>query len=375
MSIKVILAAGGSGGHIFPSIALSEELAAAGVKDVFFVSSRRRLDRELLKEAGGKCFFLSVNPMPMRLNPFKLVVFAWKVLADTIRSLYIVLRISPDVVVGFGGYSSGTITAIASILGIPVMIHEQNLFPGRANRILSRMADRIAVSFKGTEEYFACRKDKVVYSGNPLRSGLLSIDRENASEYFGMDPKIVTVLVMGGSQGSSFLNSTVSRAALSLKKRMDGGIQFIHITGKKDYDEIKMFYEEGGIKSAVYPFLKRIDRAYAACDMAISRSGAAAVFELALYARPMILVPYPHPKSNQRYNAMYFAENGAAIYREEDDLTPEDIASEIYAMLDDKDKLAEASRAAKGLSMPDASSRLAGEVIALAKTKKEKGRR
>lgn len=363
--MRVILAAGGSGGHIFPSIAVASELEKAGVKDIFFVSSKRRLDKNILKEKKDRCFFLSVNPMPLRFNLIRYFVFLWKVLLDAVTSVYLIIKLRPDIVVGFGGYASGTIVRIAGLFKIPVIIHEQNLLPGRANKILSSVADKIAVSFEGSSEYFPDSPEKVVFSGNPIRLDMLSTDRSTSARELGLSEDKLTVLIMGGSQGSTFLNKTASEAAKIIKKEKGDAIQFIHLTGKKDHEEIMSFYKDNDLDGRVFSFLERIDEAYALSDIAISRAGAAALFELAYYAKPMILVPYPNPKNNQRQNAVYFSNAGAAVYKEEKDLTPDVLAREVLEIITDVQRMEKYSKAAKDLSVPDAGKRLAEEIVKL----------
>jgi len=368
--MRVLLAAGGSGGHIFPMVSLASELEKNGVEDIYFIASRRRLDRNILAPSRHPCYFLSANPMPFGFKPVRSAVFAWKMAMDTASSAFLLGRLRPDVVVGFGGYSSGAAAAVAGLMRIPVVIHEQNLVPGRANKILGRIADRVAVSFPETSRYFGSASDKVFYSGNPLRSDILGKDRREGAERLGLDPAVMTVLVMGGSQGSSFLNSTASRAALLVKREEGNAVQFIHLTGRKDHGDVTRFYEENGLRGRVFSFLEGIDDAYAASDLAVSRAGAAAVFELASYSRPMILVPYPNPANNQRHNAEYFAEAGAAVLKEERDLTPEDLAAEILGVIRDGQRRQRMARAAGNLSVPEAGEKLAGEVMRIAARKR-----
>ncbi len=364
--MRVILAAGGSGGHIFPAISVARELEKMGVSDIFFVSSKRRLDKSLLESEREKCFFLSANPMPLRFNPLRTLVFMFKLFVDAAISVFLIARLRPKVVVGFGGYSSGTIASAAKLFGIPLIVHEQNFLPGRANKILSRFADRVAVSFRESAEYFPQGRTKVVYTGNPIRLDILSNDRTKSASRLGVNPGKLTVLVMGGSQGSSFLNRVVSEAALRVKKKRGDEVQFIHLTGRSDYESIKKFYDDNEIPGRVFSFLTRIDDAYAASDVAVSRSGAAAVFELAYYAKPMILVPYPHPENNQRSNALYFSQGGSAIYREESELTQDGLAGELMDILTDSERRDSLARASGRLSAPGAGRLLAEEIIKLA---------
>jgi UDP-N-acetylglucosamine--N-acetylmuramyl-(pentapeptide) pyrophosphoryl-undecaprenol N-acetylglucosamine transferase len=365
--MKIILSAGGSGGHIFPSIALARELEKMDSNEIYFVSSKRRLDRNILKKEKYRKYFLSVNPMPYGFNPFKALIFIAKLLADTLASLYILARVRPSCVVGFGGYSSGCIAKWASFFNVPVIIHEQNLLPGRANRLLSRAADRVAISFNDSAKYFPGAEEKVIYTGNPLRMDMLSNDRSGSIKRLGLVQGKLTVLIMGGSQGSTFLNKVASEAACIVKAKNPGKVQFIHLTGSRDYDAVKDFYAKNNIPGKVFSFLERIDEAYAASDLAISRSGAAAVFELAFYSKPMVLVPYPSIKNNQRSNAVYFSSKGAAVYKEEGDLSPGILAETMAELLSDVSMRSRMSHAAGNLSNPDAGKMLAEEVISLAK--------
>jgi len=364
--MKVIIAAGGSGGHIFPSVALASSLKSYDVDEIYFVSSRRKLDRNILKDVGYPCYFLSVNPMPLRFDIIRIFTFLWKLFLDTFRAVCIIIRVKPSVVVGFGGYSSGAIVLTAKIFNIPVVIHEQNLVPGRANIILSRIADRIAVSFRGSREYFIKRKNKVFFSGNPLRLSLLANDRTASYLKLGLDPEKKTVLIMGGSQGSSFLNSEASDASRIVSERLSGKVQIIHLTGRNDVEKVREFYSVNGVESRVFSFLERIDEAYAVSDIAVSRAGAAAVFELAYYSIPMLLVPYPNPKNNQKYKAVYFEQMGAAVCLEEKLLTGDLLAEDMIRILEDKNINTRMSEEASKLSVPDAGLTLAKEIVDVA---------
>lgn len=365
--MRIILAAGGSGGHIFPATAVASELGKDRANMIFFVSSKRTLDKNILFGSRFPSFFLSINPMPLKFNPVKLIIFLLKLIADSVVSLFLIIKLRPDVVAGFGGYSSGAIVIAAKLSGVPVIIHEQNFTPGRANRMLSRIVDRIAVSFRGSEKHFLGAQQKAVYTGNPLRTEMLSNDRVRSLGRLGLSEGKKTVLVMGGSQGSHFINRTASLAAKLIKEKSHGKIQFIHLTGKyeEEYDYVISFYRRNDIDGKVFPFLDRIDDAYASSDIAISRAGAAALFELAFYSKAMILVPYPNPLNNQRSNAVYFSEAGAAVCKEEKELTADGLAEEVINILTDKDRLDRMSCAAGDLRADEASKVLGREIITL----------
>ncbi|MBD3296107.1 MAG: undecaprenyldiphospho-muramoylpentapeptide beta-N-acetylglucosaminyltransferase [Candidatus Omnitrophica bacterium] len=364
-NMRVILAAGGSGGHIFPCIALAEELEKKGVEEVCCVASSRMLDRNILSATPYRCCFLSTNPMPRGCRPLRMTVFVIKFIYDILCSMAILLRSRPACVVGFGGYSSGAMVSAARLFGIPVLIHEQNHDPGRANRILSRIADMVAVSFEGTKAFFGKCPGKVVHTGNPLRRDILSSERKRAAHELGISPDKMTVLVMGGSQGSSFLNDTVSRVADLINRKKKGAVQFIHLTGKKDHARVYEYYRSKAIPGKVCSFLDRIGDAYASSDLAVSRAGAAAVFELAYYARPMILVPYPNPMNNQRSNARVFSAAGAALLREEDHLTVEILYKDMVSLIEDSERRRSMAKAAESFRAGESGELLAKQVLEL----------
>ncbi len=363
-SLRVILAAGGSGGHIFPCVSLASELEKAGVKDVFIVSSRRKLDMNLLGEVKYERFFLSINPMPRKFSFKSIAVFVFNCVKDLAASVWIIATKRPNVVVGFGGYSSGAISLAAKLMFVPLVIHEQNAVPGRANVILSPIADRIALSFESSRKCFGRYTGKTVFTGNPIRLEILRNDRVRSASLLGISPEKETILIMGGSQGAGFLNRIMLETALEIKNRKGREVQFVHITGQgPDKEKVERFYEQHAIPGKVFGFMENIGDAYSVSDMVVSRSGAAAIFEIAYYGKPMILVPYPNPKNNQADNARSFSSAGAALYREEKSLSSEGLCRDILGILDNAEKRSLMREAASSLALPQAGRILAEEVI------------
>lgn len=359
--MRILIASGGSGGHIFPAISLARELEKEE-SDIVFVASRRCLDRTILESAPYKKIFLSINPMPYKFG-FRTFIFWAKLFSDSIHSIFILIRYRPDVVIGFGGYTAGTIVLLASLFGIKTVIHEQNAVPGRTNRFLDRLADKVAVSFSGTEKHF--RNREVVFTGNPLREESLRENRLEALERLGLDHDKITILVMGGSQGAVSLNRLVSESLTSLSGEIKKNVQLVHIAGKNYKADIKKRYEEKGVKGRVFEFMKNINDAYSACDLAISRAGAAAIFELAAFRKPMILIPYPDKRNNQRSNAEFFEKSGAAIFRDEKDLSAEELRDIIADLIENPEKRKMLSENAKKLSVIDGAKRLKEVVLEL----------
>ncbi|OGW75441.1 MAG: undecaprenyldiphospho-muramoylpentapeptide beta-N-acetylglucosaminyltransferase [Omnitrophica bacterium RBG_13_46_9] len=368
--MKILLAAGGSGGHIFPAAAVAEEFyrgetahardgAAACGTEILFVASRRNLDRKILRDAKYRKIFIPANPMPHRIG-WRLLVFSAKLAVESLYALCILARYRPHVVVGFGGFTAGVMCLFAALFNIKVVLHEQNVVPCRTNRLLDRFADKVAISFTETKKYF--RNRIVVFTGNPLRKESLRECRPEAIRKFGLDPGKFTLLIMGGSQGASSLNHLISNSLGMLPPEKKGCLQVIHITGPRDFGKFEDFYRKNGMQGRVFGFVESINEAYSACDLAVSRSGAAAIFELAVFAKPMILIPYPSRRNNQRFNATFFAEKKAAICRNEGEIREEGMRDLIMELVNNTDRRRELSENARRLGITDGAERLRDEI-------------
>jgi UDP-N-acetylglucosamine--N-acetylmuramyl-(pentapeptide) pyrophosphoryl-undecaprenol N-acetylglucosamine transferase len=359
----VLIAAGGSGGHIFPAIALGRALARADKDiDTLFVGSDKALDRRLFEKEGVSFELLSTNKMPYGLS-LAMVPFFFRLTLDIARSLFITLRFRPDVVVGFGGYISFPIAAVAYALGIPKVVHEQNASAGRANKALFGLADKVAISFEETRRTLGANAHKAVFTGNPIRTEIFKDDRTAGIRRFGLSPEKFTILVIGGSQGAHVLNKTFVDSLLSMDRRDKEGLQAIHITGAKDYEWALKSYEDADIDSRVHSFIDRIEEAYAASDLVITRSGSSVLFELACMGRPMVLVPYPFAMSHQSENAAVFSQRGAAVVLEEKTLSADIFRDTVMGLVGDRARLKGIGEAAKKISVPDASVLLAQTVL------------
>lgn len=363
---RVLIAAGGSGGHIFPAVALARRLKekAPGV-DIFFVGSDKSLDKSIFQKERLDYALLSANKLPYRKS-IKTVLFFFGLFLDTIRSFFIVLSKRPSVVVGFGGYVSTPISAAAFLFRIPVVAHEQNVAPGRANRVLFRFATKIAVSFSETQSLLGPLSGKSVYTGNPIRASLYKKDdRLSSAKRLGLDPGKFTILVIGGSQGARSLNEKFLAALSKIDDKTREALQVVHITGAADYAAATGEYKKLGLEHRVYSFVDEIEDAYSVSDLAVTRSGASAIFELALFGKPMMLVPYPFASSHQTENARVFSKRGAAVELCEETLTGDRFKEEIMYLLNNRSILDDLARSAKIMSVPDSSNRLADVVLSL----------
>jgi len=361
--MKIIIAAGGSGGHIFPAIALARELEDMGGMNIVFAASKRKLDRDILSHTSYRKVFFSVNPMPYGLG-LRVIPFIFKVVRDCVVSLSVLIKERPKVIVGFGGYTSGMIVLIGALLGVKTLIHEQNYCLGRANKILDRLVSLVAVSFDETRSLV--KNKNVVVTGNPLRRIVVSASKHELPDKFGLDDDRFTVLVVGGSQGAHGLNKVVTEALISLDERIKNELQILHIAGPGDFEYVSKVYAENNVMSKVFSFIENIHDAYSICDVAVSRSGAACIFELALYGRPMLLVPYPSKKNSQRLNAKYFSDRGAAVIKDEEMLDSREVKDIIVKLLKDKIMREHMSKAALNLARPNAAEDLAKQVKRIA---------
>lgn len=365
--MKVLIACGGSGGHIFPATALARSLKDNNKDiDMLFVGSNSVLDKRIFEREHLRCRFLSSNKLPYKKS-FKTAVFFVKLFFDTLRSFRIVAEYSPDVVVGFGGYVSSPVIFAAYVLRIPIVIHEQNVVPGRANTILFRFADKIAISFEETRKHLGRFNSKAVFTGNPIRMTLLNNARAANIRKFGLSPEKFTILIIGGSQGAHNLNKAFLEALAGIDKGRVSHLQAVHITGVADYEWAREAYGSLGLEHRVFSFIDNIEEAYSISDLVVTRSGASAIFEIAYYGLPMILIPYPFAMSHQTENAKVFSGNGAAIQIEEKDLSGNAMKDNIEKLLNNRMMLEQMGKKARALSIPHSSNNLASEVLKISK--------
>ena len=346
--MRILIAAGASGGHIFPAIATAFALKElSGENEVFFVGSNKELDIGILRNEGYR--FDTISSSKRFFNDF-------------LRAFSILKRFKPAIAVGFGGYVSLPPLAAARAMGISTMIHEQNLVPGLANKLLSGIADKIGVSFKETSSFFL-KRSRIKETGNPIRLTLVRLDREKALEIFDLDKDRFTVLVMGGSQGAHFINDAVLEALKGMSNAERGYFQLIHLSGLKDFSFVRASYESLGIKARAFSFCDRMSAVYSASDLAVSRAGATSIAELAFFGLPAILVPYPSPKVHQFENAKFVEGKGAAVVVQQRDLSPGYLKELILNLRRDRYRLKIISEKATNLAIPDAAHRLAREIM------------
>jgi UDP-N-acetylglucosamine--N-acetylmuramyl-(pentapeptide) pyrophosphoryl-undecaprenol N-acetylglucosamine transferase len=355
--MKIIIATGGSGGHIFPAINVAVKLKRDG-HDVQFVGRFGQAVEQIKKKGFG---FTELEIYGLSKETF------WRSLRTIIKSTwacYKMLRtLNPDIVIGFGGYGSFPAVMAAVLLRRPTLIHEQNVLPGRANALLARFVDKIAISFDKSNNYFS--RSKTVLTGCPCRYNAKQVGRSEYLSKMGLKEDKLTILIFGGSQGSHRINMEFIEAAKILKDQLN--FQVIHVTGQKDFQTVLKQYPLIGVPHVVFEFLDDISNAYHVADLVISRAGAGTVTEIALFGKPAVLVPYPFAGAHQRDNALMLEDIGLAKMIEEKNLTPDNLNQAILHFLPNKPQIKELEKKIKAMCFPDAVSNLAKEAMSLIK--------
>jgi UDP-N-acetylglucosamine--N-acetylmuramyl-(pentapeptide) pyrophosphoryl-undecaprenol N-acetylglucosamine transferase len=345
----IVIAGGGTGGHLYPGIAIAEELQRRRPDlAIVFIGTGRTLERSIVEANGYRLLAVSSGGVVGTSIGTRIrgVLRAARGLVEAMKHLR---TIGPEAVVGVGGYASGPTVAAAVLLRIPTLIQEQNYRPGLTNRLLARWVSQVAVSFEESRAWLGGRG---VLTGNPVRAAFRDVAPAARREAF-------RVLVFGGSQGARAINDAMIEALAFLAPRRSG-LRFLHGSGPRDLERVRGAYAAGGFDAAVVPYITDIREAYAGADLVVARAGASTVSELAACARASILVPLPTAAHNhQLYNARKLQETGAAIVLEEGALRGDSLAGMLQALMNDPERLGAMERAAATLARPDAAARIA----------------
>ncbi|MFX0557407.1 undecaprenyldiphospho-muramoylpentapeptide beta-N-acetylglucosaminyltransferase [Maribacter sp. CXY002] len=355
-SYRFIISGGGTGGHIYPAIAIANELKRRfpGAK-FLFVGAKDRMEMEKVPQAGYEIEGLWITGIQRKLT-LKNVMFPLKLISSLIKASKIVTRFKPNAVIGTGGFASGPLLKVASGRGIPCLLQEQNSFAGITNKLLKHKVAKICVAYDGMEKFFP--KDKIVKTGNPVRADLIKLEvpREEALDFFGLDRNKRTLLVLGGSLGAQRINVLVHNK-LTFFKDLD--VQIIWQCGKGYIDNYKQ-YNSDTVK--VFAFLNDMEKAYAAADFIVSRSGAGAVSELCIVGKPTIFIPSPVvAEDHQTKNAAALVKENAAVMITEKSLEI-DFEMQFSHIFKSGELQQELSKNIKALAMPNATSDICDEI-------------
>ncbi len=365
--MRIVIAGGGTGGHIFPALAVAKELKKT-ISDVSitFVGTVKGIESKIIPKEGYDIRFIRSEGL------------VGKDLVSTGRSLLrlpmslmdsrrILKEIGPDLVMGVGGYSSGPLVLCARLMGIPSLIHEQNTLPGLTNRILGKFADSVAVTYHESMKYFP--PEKTYLTGNPVREEILKGVRDRGCKTFSLDRELFTIFIFGGSSGAHNINHAIGEALVYLES-FKKNVQFLHQTGEKDFDAVKEIYSSKGFKGTVLPFAYEMADAYAVADLIISRAGATTLAELTACGKASILIPYPYAAGNhQEINARKLWDAGAAQMVLDRELNGKTLSDMIRFLLEDPDAIGEMERTSQSLGSSEATKKIIELIVVLLKKK------
>lgn len=345
---RFIISGGGTGGHIFPAIAIADELKRRlPDAEILFVGAKDRMEMQKVPQAGYPIEGLWISGLQRKLS-WQNLLFPLKFISSLLKSRSIIKRFKPDAVIGTGGFASGAVVKVAGQMGIPTFIQEQNSYAGITNKMLAKNTHKICVAYDAMEQFFP--KEKIVKTGNPIRDGLLNIAqyRSEGLSYFHLDSQRKTLLVLGGSLGARRINQLIEQQ-LPLFEQL--GVQVLWQCGKLYYEEYKKYNSK---QVRVLAFIDRMELAYAAADVIISRAGASSVSELCVVGKPVIFIPSPNvAEDHQTKNARAIADKQAAILLRESELN-EQFANTFSKLIADEAQQEALSAHIKALAQPNA---------------------
>lgn len=350
----IIIAGGGTGGHVFPAIAIADELSKTMDNiDILFVGSLGKLEMDKVPDAGYKIIGLPIKGFERKIS-FQNFITIFLLFWSLIKSIKIILQFKPDLAIGVGGYASGPILFICSILRKPILLQEQNSYPGITNKILSKGADKICVAYQNMERFFD--KSKIVLTGNPVRANIQLSDAHHSTGK--------NVLVVGGSLGARTINDSILAGLETLNRE---SVNLKWQTGKLYYDEINNVLKNKPLNVEILPFINDMKVAYSFADVIVSRAGAIAISELCIVGKPVILIPSPNvAEDHQTKNAKALVEKDAAIMIKDSE-AKEKLAIEIVALLSNKEKQNILSSNIKSLAKPNATKEIVNQAKLLLK--------
>lgn len=357
---KVIISGGGTGGHIFPAIAIANQIKSKYPDcEILFVGAEGKMEMEKVPKAGYEIIGLPIRGLQRKLTLKNLAV-PFKLWASLRKAKKLIKDFKPDIAIGVGGYASAATLRMAAKQNVPTLIQEQNGYPGMTNKILGKKAKTICVAYDNLEQFFP--KEKIVKTGNPVRAEVVQIEgkREQAFEHFGLDPNKKTILSIGGSLGARTLNQALEK---DIQKIIDQDVQLIWQSGKHYLSSLKPKVDELDTKNIyLSDFVYKMDLAYAAADIIISRAGAISVSEVCLVGKPVILVPSPNvAEDHQTKNAMALVNKDAAILVKDVEAVDQ-LVDTCLTTLKDESKCAALSQEIKKLGIADATERILNEI-------------
>jgi UDP-N-acetylglucosamine--N-acetylmuramyl-(pentapeptide) pyrophosphoryl-undecaprenol N-acetylglucosamine transferase len=358
--MRVIIAGGGTGGHLFPGLAVAEELKSRdAATEILFVGTELGIEARVVPREGYPIKFLRAEGL-VGVSIARKIRSMVKMFFSVIDSYRIIKTVNPDIVIGVGGYASGAIVFLSFLMSVPTMVLEQNSVPGLTNKVLGKVVNTVCITYQESASFFP--REKTFLTGNPIRTYILKGNVEAGRKLFSLEPELFTVFAFGGSSGAQSINMALVDALNHLHDLRDK-IQFLHQTGMKDYEKIREAYRLAGFKGTIAPFIYQMGEAYAVADVVVSRAGATTLAELTALGKPAILVPYPFAAGNhQELNARRLQEIGAAGMILDHELKGETLAAAIREMYMNRSSRIEMQKNSKSVGRTEA----CGKVVDIA---------
>ncbi len=353
---RFLFAGGGTGGHLYPAIAVADEIKKMKPEsEILFVGRKSRIEGTVIPKLGYQFRSIWIKGFSRKFN-LSNILFPIKVIVSAVQSIFISFRFRPRVAIGSGGYVAGPAIWGASVMGAKIILMESNSYPGVTTRLLEKYADEVHITFEDSKKYLR-RPEKIKLTGNPVRPELGKFNKAEAIKYFGLDENKFTILVLGGSLGAQSINEAVADCVEELEKK---NLQLIWQTGQNYYNN----YKKINLTSVkILDFIDDMNKAYSVCDLLVARAGATTIAELSFLGIPSILIPSPHVAENhQYYNAKSLADNGAAVLIKDSELK-ENLKNKILEVAHDKNLLNSLSEIAKKNSKPNAANEIAMNAI------------
>lgn len=362
--VRVIIAGGGTGGHLYPGIALAQEFERRGATEIMFIGTAYGVENNVLPKTHYRFKKIWMRGLQRKLTP-KNLLFPARLLVSLFQCAAIIMRFRPKVVIGTGGYVSGPALMAALIMRAPTVIQEQNSYPGLVNRLLGRWVTQVHVTYEASVRYF---KNRMVFvSGNPVRGEFQNISRGEAVKKFKLDKTKITLFVFGGSQGARAINERMISCIHHLLKLSD--LQILWAAGVSDFERVSASCQGLAGRVTILPYIEDMAAAYAVADIALCRAGATTLAEIAICGIPSILVPYPYAAAgHQNFNARTMAEAGAAILIFEPDFTESALIANVTDLVNNREKRIRMSEAARRLGRPNAARDIVDKIGELIKS-------
>ena len=353
---RFLFAGGGTGGHLYPAIAVADEIKRLKPEsEILFVGTKSKIEGRVIPQLGYGFKSIWIKGFSRKFN-LSNILFPIKLVVSILQSIFISFKFKPRVAIGSGGYVAGPAIWGASVMGAKIILMESNSYPGVTTRLLEKYADEVHITFEDSKKYLR-HPEKIKLTGNPVRSELGKTNKSDAIKYFGLDENKFTILILGGSLGAQSINDAVANCLEDLEKN---NFQIIWQTGKNYYDNYKKF---NFTSVKISDFIDDMNKAYSACDLLVARAGATTIAEISVLGIPSILIPSPHVAENhQYYNAKSLADNGAAVLIKDSELK-DSLKNEILNLAKDKNLLKSLSENAKKIARPNAANEIAKSAI------------